>query len=163
MLAGRFERDESANELGSVISVSCLDVYLGKDTVTLMVSHAKYDLLNHAVNLLCGLFSSSNVQWPSQHYTTTHFCCFLKKNTMPSIFNLFFFFLFLGLSKDIGTQCTLCVSCGSGGNVKSKSNEVSGSQIVDWCTNATIFSFLEFHVGRTKGRQGQRLLFVLKH
>ena len=107
--ANCFERDESVNELGSVISVSCLDVYLGKDTVTLMVSQAKYDLLNHAVNLLCGLFSSSNVQWPSQHYTTTHFCCFLKKNTMPSIFNLFFFFLFLGLSKDIGTQCTLCV------------------------------------------------------
>ena len=71
---------------------------------------------------------------------------------MPSIFNLFFFFLFLGLSKDIGTQCTLCVSCSSGGNVKSKSNEVYGSQIVDWCTSAALCSFLEFHVGKTKGR-----------
>ena len=30
LLAGWFERDDSANELGSVISVSCLNVYLGK-------------------------------------------------------------------------------------------------------------------------------------
>ena len=121
--ANCFERDESVNGLGSVISVSCLDIYLGKDTVTLMVSQAKYDLLNHAVNLLRWLLSSSNVQWPSQHYTTTYFCCFFTKSTMPSIFNLFFFFLFLGLSKDIGTQCTLCVSCSRGGNVKTDQME----------------------------------------
>ena len=36
-MIGWFEVNESANELGSVISVSCLDVYLGKDTMTLTV------------------------------------------------------------------------------------------------------------------------------
>ena len=39
--ANCFEKEESAHELGSMISVSYLDVYLGKDTVTLTVPEAK--------------------------------------------------------------------------------------------------------------------------
>ena len=31
-MIGWFEVNESANELGSVISVTCVDIYLGKDT-----------------------------------------------------------------------------------------------------------------------------------
>ena len=51
-MAGGFEIDESANELGSVISVTCLDIDLGKDTAHKTVGKAKYGVLNHAVNIL---------------------------------------------------------------------------------------------------------------
>ena len=107
---------------------------------------------SHTVNLLRRLLSSSDEQRPAQVYTTSDFCCFFTKSTMPSIFNLFF--LFSRLSKNIlelnYTRC-MCLVKYRVANVKSKSNEVPGSKIVDWCSSAVISLFLEFQVGRTMG------------
>ena len=116
---------------------------------------------SHTVNLLRWLLSSSYEQRLSQHYTTSDFCCFFtKKHNAKHILTSFFFFLSRFVERH-RNSIDVCV-CSRVANVKSKSNEVPGSQIVDWCINAAISLFLEFQVGRTKGGR-QRLLFVLKH
>ena len=96
--------------------------------------------------------------------TTLHnqrFLLFLyKKHNAKHNLTSFFFFLSRFVERH-RNSIDVCV-CSRVANVKSKSNEVPGSQIVDWCINAAISLFLEFQVGRTKGGR-QRLLFVLKH
>ena len=79
-MAGGFEIDESANELGSVISVTCLDIDLGKDTAHKTVGKAKYGVLNHAVNILYWFLSPSNEQRLSHYYTTKPFLLLFYKN-----------------------------------------------------------------------------------
>ena len=92
-MAGGFEIDESANELGSVISVTCLDIDLGKDTAHKTVGKAKYGVLNHAVNILYWFLSSCNEQQPQQQYTTSHFSCFRTKTAIFSSLKSLFLFL----------------------------------------------------------------------
>ena len=97
----------------------------------------------------------------SGHHSTTRLAISvvsLQKAQCQAYLTSSFFFLSRFVERH-RNSIPLCVSCSSGGNVKSKSNEVSGSQIVDWCTNAIRSSFLEFHVGRTKGRDNVYYLY----
>ena len=103
----------------------------------------------------------SHLPMSSGHHSTTRLAISvvsLQKAQCQAYLTSSFFFLSRFVERH-RNSIPLCVSCSSGGNVKSKSNEVSGSQIVDWCTNAIRSSFLEFHVGRTKGRDNVYYLY----
>jgi len=65
-------------------------------------------------------------------------------------FSLFFCRFWLAIGTQI-TQYTLYCPVVVVNMFQTMSNGMLGTKIVDWCTNAIIFSFLGFQVGRTKG------------